>query len=293
MADAPDAPAVSEVVLTLTIPGAIALRGDELFVTSLGLPPAVFRAAKASGLPTRIDGATRPTYLSVDGTHLYWSDISNGSEPRSGAIRRAPLLGGATETLVRDLEQPNSVALTAADVYFAQGVAASEAQIVVVAKGGGATKTIATPGSWSSCVAANSTKLCWVRKGASEPAIQCAPLTGGASVTLADESARALSIDDTDAFFLGGGAIKRVSLAGGAVATLAAGLMCGSAIALDATFVYATCVDRIVRVPKAGGAATSLSTALKDELGWAGIAVDTTHVYWTSPSDDSVRRIPK
>lgn len=291
--DAADSTPSAELIATMSMPRAIAVRGDEVFVTSIGSAPAIYRLPKGGGALTKIEGGTRPTYVSVDATHVYWSDISNGSEPRTGAIRRAPLLGGVTETLARDLQQPNSVALTAGEVYFAQGIMGPEVQVLLMAKTGGTPKTIASPGYWSAYVAVNSTKVCWVRKVVSDPAIQCAPLGGGAAVTIASENASALSIDEADAFFLADGSIKRVSLAGGAVTTIAAGLKCGSAIVLDGTYAYETCISGVIRVPKAGGIATTLSTALKDDFGWAGIAVDATHVYWTSPADDAVRRIAK
>lgn len=290
--DSADTPPVAELVATLTMPRAVAVGSGYAFVTTLGTTPALFRIPIAGGAPIKVEGSTRPTYVSVDSTHVYWSDSSDGGAARSGAIRRAPILGGAAETLAKDLEQPNSARLAFGNIYFAQGVTA-DSTVMSVPTTGGPTTTIATTGTWSSYVAVNSTVVCWARKGMS-PSIECAPRGGGTTTTLTSEDTWSLAIDDTYAYYGPGPAIKRVPLAGGAPETLATTTdYCAADMAIDATNVYVVCMKSVVRVPKKGGALTVLSTAVRDDFGWAGIAIDATHVYWTSPSDDAVRRIPK
>lgn len=288
--DARDAPIEPELVMAIPTPRAIAVGGGYAFVTSLGTEPALYRVPLAGGTPLKIDGTTRPTYLSLDSTYVYWTDISKGAEPRSGAIRRAPILGGAFETLAKDLEQPNSCRLAFGNVYFGQGVV-DDASILSVPATGGVTTTIASPGSWSTYVAVNSTTVCWARRISSAPAIQCAPRAGGTTMNLANDNALSLAIDDAYAFYATGSEIKRVALTGGTAETVAAAAGCAAEIAIDATTVYAVCSKSVVRVPKTGGTLTVMSTAVKDDLGWAGITLDATHVYWTSPSDNAVRRI--
>lgn len=257
-----------------------------VFATTFG--GEVLRIPKEGGTPVRIASPERPTYVAVDATHVYWTDLRNtSSDP--GKIGRVPILGGAEEILATGLGGPNSCTLFGAHVYFAQRDAVNR-----VPRAGGTIETLATE-TLPFYVAANSTRVCWIRPGDLTFSIVCRPHSGGTAAVLATESGfpRFLAIDESDAYWVPTeGTVRKVSLAGGTPTTLATSLgECTMAadIELDATHVYWSCGTTVRKVPKAGGPATTLFA----ESGAAemGIAIDDAYVYWTSST--TLRKLPK
>jgi hypothetical protein len=283
------------IVATVPAPLHVAVGAGYVFVTSVDFKSGatgVYRAPVGGGTAVRIGLPTWPTYVTTDGTYVYWTDTNAGagSSPPSGRVARVPILDGPTEVLVKELDRPNSCALFGGNVYFAEGIPAGKVQSVPMM--GGAKATIALTTGWAAYVSVNATTVCWAMRG-TPAAVQCAPRGGGAIYDLAPESALFVAIDETYAFYSASGAVKRVALKGGGPTTLLeADRRCGE-FALDAANVYALCGREIVRVPKGGGASTTLATGTSEPVGLEGITVDGTHVYWTSPSDNTVRRVAK
>jgi hypothetical protein len=92
---------------------------------------------------------------------------------------------------------------------------------------------------------------------------------------------------------LSSGAVRRVSVTGGAVETVVEGLEIPNQIAVDDTHVYwTTLTGAIGRAPKAGGPAFTLAEGEGEGSHTiAGLQVDDTHVYWSrSRSDDQDKR---
>jgi hypothetical protein len=160
-------------------------------------------------------------------------------------LRRVPKCGGDTVLLAHTQNFPGDVVALGGRVFWNnQSLAGS---IESIPRGGGATQTLA---SWTfhepiGLVADASRLYFSVEAGdSSQQGISAVPLDGGAVVMLSTYMAAGLALDDT-------------SLYGG--------------ITTDAG-------PNIARIPKSGGNPIPIvSTA-----GANGIAVDATHVYWTT-----------
>jgi hypothetical protein len=104
-------------------------------------------------------------------------------------------------------------------------------------------------------------------------------LDGGAVETLATSNAgpSSIAIDETDVYFSHGGTLGRVAKKGGDVTTLAELAAVGN-LAVDDTFVYFTAGDVIKRVSKDGAAPTDLVT---NEVSPGGLVLSST-LMWAS-----------
>jgi hypothetical protein len=101
---------------TVPRPRGIAIGAGHAFVTSFD--GAIYKLPIAGGAPTKIASAAWPTYVAVDATHVYWTDL--GTPDVAGGIGRVPLAGGMQEVLAGPLAHANSTTLLAGNIYFAQ-----------------------------------------------------------------------------------------------------------------------------------------------------------------------------
>ena len=91
--------------------------------------------APTTGAPeTVVNAGGQPTDVALDDTHVYWADLTGG-------IYRAPLGGGAIDTVVGSV-QSYAIALDASNVYYADYY--TGVNLRRVPKTGGTTKTVAT-----------------------------------------------------------------------------------------------------------------------------------------------------
>lgn len=260
----------------------IAVGGGFVFVTSFD--GAIFRLPVSGGVATKIALPEWPTYVAVDSTHVYWTDLAK--PPNTGSVGRVAIGGGMTELLATGLAGPNSCTLFGDRVYFAHGTTGGRVESVPVA--GGSAATVADAVTAPYYVAANSARVCWAAGGTS---IACS--VGGTLVS--GEAARInfLALDDTHAYFaLRSGVLRRVPLAGGSPVTIDTGAdsTLGAEIVLDGGDVYWSSGGQIRRVAKSA----SSGTALYAGAGYVqGIAVDATHVYWTTAGDTQIRKLRK
>lgn len=285
----PDAPPSEPITLAALADGlrGIAAGPTSVFVTSFaGL---ILEIQKAGGEPKTFAKVEWPTHVVVDGTHVYWNDVRKfGGDP--GSIGRLALEGGSPTVLSSDLTRPQGIALGAGEAFFT-----SSNTVFKVPKGGGSTSVVAADQPFAQHVAANADRVCWLSSGA-VPTIACAPVSGGAPIVLAVEatlSVRALALDATHAFWvLGDGSLRSVALSGGAPNTLApASDPCSQGdLALDATHAFWSCGPNVREVGKGGLGAVTLHRAVTDVRG---VAVDATHVYWTTAKSNLVQKLPK
>jgi hypothetical protein len=79
-----------------------------VYVTSFG-GHGVYSAPVTGGVANLVAKAEWPTYVAVDASHVYWTDLSTNQVP--GSVGRVPLAGGTAELLATPLDRPNSSAL--------------------------------------------------------------------------------------------------------------------------------------------------------------------------------------
>ncbi|MBI2394297.1 MAG: hypothetical protein HYV09_32295 [Deltaproteobacteria bacterium] len=279
------------VVLTtkLVAPRAIAIGAGFAWVTDMA--GQIARVPLTGGDPVKVATAVRPTYIAVESTYVYWTDLGVGT-PNSGSVGRYDMATGAATLLAKAQDAPNSTVLRGPDVLWAHGGGSGE--IRSVPRAGGVVATVASAEPFPYYVTANSTRICWVRRTLAS-SIVCRQDGAAAVITLAPASdyIRHLAIDESHAYWITeDGHLRGMALSGGAPSLLwpeppTTKTPAGAAIALDATHVY-WLVGRYVRkVAKTGGPVTELATD-KYPLG---IAVDATHVYWTS--ENTVKRVAR
>lgn len=263
-------------------PRDIAVGGGYAFVTSFD--GAIFRLPTSGGTATKIASPEWPTYVGVDSTHVYWTDLAIAPNP--GSVGRVPIGGGTSEILAAGLVGPNSCTLFGGRVYFAHGTTSGRIESVPVS--GGVVATIATGVNQPYYAAANSTRVCWATNGNS---IECS--AGGTLVSGEPSRIQFVALDETHAYYaLGSGVLRRVALTGGAPVTVDTGpaTLFAMEIILDGENVYWFSAGQIRRVAKSTFSALPIHAGAD---GVQGFAVDATHVYWTSSADTQIRKLPK
>lgn len=216
-----------------------------------GSPPGVCPAGEELDAVASDEDA--PTFLALDETHVYWSTKS--------AIRRAPRLGGAAETLADAQPVPMGLAVDDSYVYWADH---DDPGIRRVAKAGGP----------------------WV--------VLAADIDGGGAFSM-------VVLDETHLYARGGcEKIVRMSKSGGPAEPLVQVDGCIGSIAIDEQSVYFAAggaPGAILRVPKQGGPAQVLAPAEVGASGYSGgapgIAVDAERVVWMSSDTGRVLGVPK
>ncbi len=171
--------------------------------------------------------------------------------------------------------------------------------------------TIASGQNNPGAVVSDGTNVYWVNQGSppdyADGAVMKVSVTGGEATTLASGQSgpSAIAVDATSVYWVMAGpidgAVVKVSLGGGKITTLASGQSLPTGIAVDATSVYwtnqyagiydgdETCNGQalkgtfirgtVMRVPLSGGTVTTLAN---EQCAPAGIAVDSSNVYWTN-----------
>jgi hypothetical protein len=212
------------------------------------------RIPVAGGDPvTLVSGVSVIGAVALDESHVYWStngsvgDCFSPSCPAPvGAVMSVPRAGGAVVTLASGPFVPSSLSVDATDAYFDQEVDGATT-IARVPKGGGAPVAIASVG-FVTALRADASSLFWIEADIhdlSPPQLVTVPKSGGKPTKLADvgvPASTALAVDATGVFWIESTthAILRVPKAGGAAATVTTGVTDLDAIAGDASGVYWT-----------------------------------------------------
>jgi hypothetical protein len=270
-------------------------------------------SAAAGPQPTVIDvasGQNAPTKLVVTSTEIVWIDEGTGWDETSGeVVRLAKTPGAATQTLAKNLEVPLALAVDATMVYF-----------VTRGKTDSITDKAPHGGVWSVPLAGGK-----LGKLAGPRLVPTAVAVAGKTVYFADASSVAkidkgvsvlhgkeqhpggIAVDATRVYWSTGGScvsengapiaadgsISSVPLAGGKPTLLATGLRCPEEIAIDDDAIYVASMDdgTVLRIPKAGGAATVAAT--DNERGTRYVAVDATAIYWANQRTGKIKRRAK
>jgi hypothetical protein len=240
--------------------------------------------------------------LAVDKRNAYWIDEAAGS------VERVPKQGGVTMLVFSSsggaFGPGASVAVDDTDVYWTsamQGGAAKSGLLQRQDKNGGQPTTVTqSAGSTFSCVVLDSEYMYWVQgnavfrasKKGGPPAAVGGGL-GGANCVAVDEKRAYVSIGGTDSKQHSDGMIVSVPKSGGPAKIIVKDVHAPADVQVDATDAYWIDGDKLMKAPKAGGAATQLSQA-PGPIG--DIVLDDASVYFTVPGakgDGSIGRVAK
>lgn len=281
----------------------IALEGPHVYWTN--------RSAGASGtgqvMRATLDGGDRvevaggqamPMSLVVEPASLFWINTGYTWQPmrldRDGGTPQA--LASSSPYFAR-----GSLVLTGTDVLWGASSGSSGGAIYSVPRAGGARSTFyaAPPNAEPVAMARDDSSLYWTTQYTHQ--IMKASLQGqdaGPLVTVG--TATDIAVDDTSVYWIEatnpGVYLKRVAKTGGAIVTLYGDPLphqpvgpCG--LVVDGPYVYFgldVSPGRILKVPTTGGPAFVVAEGFS---GVYQLAVDATHVYWTT--FDSVMKAPK
>jgi sugar lactone lactonase YvrE len=249
--------------------------GNEVYWVTLTNPGTVVKVPADGGasvtLATAVEQAQGPYALAVAGSSVYWVDLDDNtidkvaidggatttiasgleytglvidsdtlfatSGDSSGLITRQLLSGGARTTIATAQDDPWSIGIEGAHVYWVDLVPAGS--IVKAGLDGGAPVTLAAADN-SYGFAVDSTGVYWANDTASGSVLRVG-LDGGALLTLATEQAGpySLTVDGTNVYWTTETTVVKAPVSGeGPVVTLATGQAEPSAIVVDATSVY-------------------------------------------------------
>lgn len=233
--------------------------------------------------------------MAVDATHVYWTNDAP-STGGNNTVMKVSVDGGALTTLASGQIHPRNVVLDATHVYWTNNVPSDGAGTVMkVPLGGGASTTLAAGQESLFGLAVNATSVFWSYRGFPNSVRQM-PLGGGAFVSsdMDQDGPQNMAADATGVYVVAdGGMVIWVPLGGGVPTKLAPTDYSKSSrthsIALDATHVYWTNDDTVMKLPLGGGATITLATGQVP----GSLAVDGVNVYWVnSELAGSVRKMP-
>jgi len=161
----------------LDSPMSIAVHGDEVFFGAAGQLWRLADDGSAPPVEVASSGESTPIGIAFDATHVYWTESSS-----AGAVRRAPLAGGATETIAEGDPNPAGLVVRGGRAYWTvQGTGEVRSANV---DGTNLVTFAADQSSPSIGLAANDDSLFWFTDGDFPPKVMKAPLAGGAPVSL-------------------------------------------------------------------------------------------------------------
>jgi hypothetical protein len=218
----------------------------------------VLRVAKSGGTVERV-ASSRPLLVefAIDASHVYWLEQSKSCETNDGSVLRVPKSGGAVEMLAKGLPC---------------GIVSANSQMVV-----------------------DDSNVYFTGDGG----VHVLPKTGGAPVLFAvagptphaSRTSTVLLRADATTLFWGDSYGPLWAQAKDGESTVKLLERSPWVAALDATHLYFVRDRMAWRVAKHGGAIEQLGPADVDNA--SAVAVDDVHVYWSSTTERTIRRIPK
>ena len=245
-------------------PGPIVVDDNRIYFVAAS---SIFSMAKDGSDVVTLAASVVASSIAVDATSLYYYS--------SVSIDSIPLAGGLPTVLATVTSSAGALAVDATHVYW---VASSTVSKVPLAGGTPLTLTTGTVGTNTIALDAANVYFAY------SSTVYRTPLTGGSMTTLGSASGSVLDIAvDAAAVYYTASMVGKFAIDGSTSETLASATT-PQRIAIDADNVYFFNGTSLSRVPKAGGDVTILAV---DMYPW-DLAVDATHVYWTSRGTDGV-----
>lgn len=245
----------------------------------------ILKMAKNGANPvTLVSGEVAIYQMTVSGSGVYWT---NRRQSPIGNVSRIATTGGQ-KTVLTSANFPMAVGVDGTSViYTTQGN--TESRLWSVPTSGGSPQGIVlftTSGGGQSKDLAISAGSVFVAATSGDKILRAGTNLSGLTTLASSQDPDGIVVDGSHVYFTGGlsSSLKRVGVGGGAVETLAAP---GSGrMATDGDWVYyCSKVSRWHKVSKVVEVLSAKSCY--------DVAVDATHVYWTSQSDGAVYRLPK
>jgi hypothetical protein len=267
---------------------------------------AIMKLARTGGAPVKLaHGLVQPDSLQVDDTSAFW--LGYGTH---AGIQKVSLAGGDVEDLV-PVSAPVPIRQTAIDdghVYYTNAASGSVGR---VDKHGGDGKTLASGLSGPVAIAVDSSGVYVAESGDDGAIVRVLHSGGGGTARIATHrpGPHGIVLTDTDILWIDdgvwdvaksatvGGAIVRLSKAGGSAPQQLAAAEGASALLVDGGYAYYTVAGSVMRVSLSGGVATAVASKQHEPRS---LAVDAKYIYWTTLgtpekgyADGEVRRLPK
>lgn len=252
---------------------------------------------------------TYPIQFAIDATTAYWTEGGT-----NGAVKKAPLAGGAAAPLASSLNDPYGIAVDATNVYWTEQAGGFVKTMPIGGCGTAAAPacplTLASALKNPQYLAVDGTNVYFTEFGSwntgagmrsADGTINKVPIAGGPVVRLAAalNGPQTIRADATNIYWTetansiaGAGSVKQVPIAGGTVKTLVSGLSGSSNIAADAADVYYwSGFGALSRVAKGGGNAIEVFSGM---TGTQPLIADSTSVFWTESSyGGAVKKLDK
>ncbi|MBK7581809.1 MAG: hypothetical protein IPI67_16575 [Myxococcales bacterium] len=288
------------------VPASLSVRSGDLFFTDVRFDGAqrfavVNRVPKTGGATTTVAelaGGLSFFGIAAQGQQVAW--VGFDAQVAGGSVFGVPSTGLAPVVLVPNQGAPIAITADASSLFW---VNLSPGAVMSGSETATPSELAADGQDSSSCLALAGQSVVWLsRQGGSR--ISRVPISGGAPTVLVEGDdgggIGCLAADDEFVFFTrygtssGGfeptynhdGSVYRVALTGGSAEELAKGFEAPHGIAVRGDFVYFVSSQdgSLHRVPRGGGAVTTLAaaTGASDSFRTQSVAADSAGVYWIS-----------
>lgn len=257
-------------------PGSLAVDDGYVYFAAYGDEAAhgsIRRVARSGGPVTVLaDGESVPGNVVVDGTRVYWTS-NDGQRSNAGAIRAVAKSGGRPVSLVSGLTTARALVADAYTLYFAD-----DAHILALSKSGGVAVPL-SPARCTNAMAADSTTIYWAENCVLVPpaGILAVSKLGGLPVVVSATGPGSLFADGAFVYWIDRGVVEAQPRFGGLPLPLYDTGNWGVLQAIDATALYLQVGEGIARLPKTGGAATTLWNG---DFAPNAVATDSAAIYF-------------
>lgn len=240
------------------------------------------------------------TAITVHDGDVYWTTRA-GKGDSEGVVSKVSRCGGTVTTLASGLYGPSALAVDGVRVFFGTIGGTVKGALQMVPASGGSVTTIATGAIYSGAITTDASNVYWTSESTMF-GVYTAPSNGGTPTPIGpDQIFNFIAVDATRVFLSQPASIPANSkmlsmpLSGGALSVLVSSdvVFPGVMVIDDASVYCVVGASNLTRVPKSGGATTTLAHA---EIN--GLAVDATNVYWaqgdaTTGTPGAIKRVPK